>query len=62
MGPITVKDSAGKSATSLGITVGEKSNDDGGGGGGGDCPIGDPQMCDIICGIKPDLPFCKGGF
>ena len=35
---------------------------DGGGGGPtppGECPLGDPQLCEIICGIQPDLPFCQ---
>jgi thermitase len=68
---ITVKDSTGQVSQSLPIYVGAKSGggdnppDDGGGGfpppGGGDgeCPIGDPMLCQIICGIKPDLPFCS---
>lgn len=41
--------------------------DDGGGGvpgmpgnpGDGECPIGDASLCQIICQIQPDLPFCK---
>lgn len=55
---ISVKDSKGESASTLEIFVGKKDN----GGGGeepGDCPLGDPQMCQILCGIMPDLPFCK---
>jgi thermitase len=70
---ITVKDSAGVVAQSYKIFVGKPSSgggggggnppDDGGGGGGGgapgECPIGDPQICQIICGIQPDLPFCQ---
>jgi thermitase len=62
---ISVKDSAGSSATSLQIHVVDGSSTpnppDNGGGGmpGGDCPLGDQQMCDIICQMKPDLPFCK---
>lgn len=35
---------------------------DGGGGGfpGGDkCPMQDPQMCQALCAIMPDAPFCK---
>ncbi len=33
--------------------------DGGGGGGDGSCPIGDPALCQIICQIQPDLPFCQ---
>ncbi len=25
---------------------------------GGSCPLGDQQMCDIVCQIQPTLPFC----
>lgn len=25
----------------------------------GECPLGDPMLCQIICQIKPDLPFCN---
>jgi thermitase len=63
---VSVTDAAGVTATTLNINVGAKSNppDDGGGGGGGgggdgQCPIGDPQLCQIICQIQPDLPFCQ---
>lgn len=60
---ITVTDSTGKSLTSLDYLVGKASG--GGGGtpgnpppGGGSCPF-DPALCQIICGIQPDLPFCQ---
>jgi thermitase len=65
---ITVKDADGKTATSLDINVGGKS---GGGGdtpdqpdnpgmpGGDQCPIQDPQVCEILCKFKPELHFCK---
>ncbi|RYZ86088.1 MAG: protease, partial [Proteobacteria bacterium] len=63
---ITVTDSTGKTASTLDINVGAKPSspnppppDDGGGGGGGECPIGNPALCEIICGIQPDLPFCQ---
>jgi len=63
---IKVTDASGKVAQTLNINVGKKSSntpppDNGGGGGGGgeECPIGNPQLCEIICGIQPDLPFCK---
>lgn len=61
---VTVTDSKGATSTSLNINVGAKSGggnppDDGGGGGdGGQCPF-DPQICQIICQIQPDLPFCQ---
>lgn len=59
---VTVTDASGATSTSLGIRV---ANIPGGGGpgnppgGGGDCPLGDQMMCDIICGIAPELPFCQ---
>jgi thermitase len=63
---IAVKDNSGSSASSLqihvvdGSTTNPQPPDNGGGGmPGGDCPLGDQQMCDIICQMKPDLPFCK---
>lgn len=57
---VSITDAQGKQATSLAILIGGK-KDDGGGGGGGDgsCPFPNPQMCQIICGIMPDLPFCQ---
>lgn len=67
---VTVTDADGKTATSLNINVGKKSSPPGGGnpgqpqppGGGqpGECPLGDPMICQIICQIQPDLPFCSG--
>lgn len=27
--------------------------------GGGECPLGDPQLCQIICQIMPTAPWCK---
>ncbi|MFM8269780.1 MAG: Ig domain-containing protein, partial [Pseudomonadota bacterium] len=24
-----------------------------------ECPLGDPAMCDMMCVISPDLPWCK---
>lgn len=64
---VAVKDGAGSSASSLQIHVVDGSSStpnppsDPGNPGmpGGDCPLGDQQMCDIICQLKPDLPFCK---
>ncbi|MNK12088.1 Thermophilic serine proteinase precursor [compost metagenome] len=67
---VTVTDADGKTATTLNINVGAKSGGSqppGGGGpgqppGGGDgeCPLGDPMICQIICQLQPDLPFCSG--
>lgn len=62
---VTVRDSSGQVSTSLEINVADRSDNGGGGsplpppGGGGDCPLGDQQLCDVICQIQPDLPFCK---
>ncbi len=69
---ISVTDAKGQTAQSYKIFVGKPQGggggDDGGGGGGGDnpfppgdgeCPFDDPMMCQIICQIQPDLPFCK---
>ena len=56
---ISVKDSSGTTASSLTVSVADKTATPDPGQPGGDCPIGDQSMCDIICGIKPDLPFCK---
>lgn len=73
-GTTTVKatDAAGNEVSSLDINVGKVAStpppggggDDGGGGmpgmpGDGECPIGDPMLCQIICQIQPDLPFCN---
>jgi thermitase len=65
---VAVKDASGSSASSLQIHVidanstpsNPPSEDPGTPGmpGGGDCPLGDQQMCDVICQMKPDLPFC----
>ncbi|AFY02295.1 S8 family peptidase [Bdellovibrio bacteriovorus] len=68
---ITVTDADGKTASTLNMHVGASSGggnnpappDDGGGlpdpGQPGECPLGDPAICQIICQIKPDLPFCQ---
>lgn len=29
-------------------------------GEGGDCPLGDASICEIICAISPDMPWCNG--
>lgn len=68
---VTVTDSAGQTATSYKIYVGKPQSappqdpgnpgwpgDPGNPGNPGDCPLGDEMLCQIICQIKPDLPFC----
>jgi len=59
VGSATVKvtDSEGTTAESLTFRVADKPA--GGGGGGGDCPLGDQAMCDIMCQIMPDMPWCS---
>ena len=70
---IAVKDGAGSSAATLQVHVidanstpapvpGKPPQDPGGTPGipgGGDCPVGDASLCQIICQLQPDLPFCK---
>jgi thermitase len=63
---VTVTDAKGSVSTSLAINVVDATTappDDGGGGGGGggggDCPFGSPEVCDILCQIQPQLPFCQ---
>lgn len=36
----------------------DPNNPGGGGGGAGQCPL-DPQTCQAICQMQPDLPFCQ---
>jgi thermitase len=62
-GEVTVEltDAAGNKASSLAIYIGKKAPDGGDGGGGGSCPLPNPALCDILCGIMPDAPFCSGG-
>jgi thermitase len=54
---IKVTDANGLSATTMAINVFEQR--EAGGGGGGDCPLGDPALCQIMCGIMPSLPWCQ---
>jgi len=56
---VSLTDADGRTAQSLAIYVGKKSNGGGGGPGDGSCPIGNPALCQILCGIMPDLPFCS---
>jgi thermitase len=57
---ITVKDASGATSTSLPIRVGKTPGGENP-GGGGECPLGDPAICQIICGVMPDAPWCAGG-
>lgn len=53
---VTVSDASNKTNQSLRIRVVVPGG--GGGGGGEECPFGDPQICEMICSIQPDLPWC----
>lgn len=60
---VTVTDAAGKTSTSLAINVGAAATpppgqDPGNPGNPGQCPF-DPSICEIICQMQPDLPFCQ---
>ncbi len=59
-GTVTVKatDAAGTTVQSLDINVGAVASTEPPGGGGGECPVGDPALCQIICGIMPTAPWC----
>lgn len=54
---ITAVDADGNSISSLDFNVGLQSAPPE--GPGGECPVGDPAMCQILCGIMPELPFCQ---
>lgn len=63
---VSITDAAGKTATSYKIYVGQPQSTPGNpgdpgnpGGDPGSCPIGDAAMCEIICQIMPDAPFCS---
>lgn len=60
-GTVTVKgtDASGNVVSSLDINVGKAQSSDPGNPGDGECPLGDPMMCQIMCGIMPELPFCQ---
>ncbi len=57
VGETTVKviDAEGGTAVSSTIRIKEA----GGGGGSDGCPLDDPMMCQALCGIMPDLPWCS---
>jgi thermitase len=54
---ITAKDAAGLTATSLDMNVGAAASNPPD-QGGGECPLGDPQVCEIACKVIPSLPWC----
>ncbi len=68
-GTATIKatDAAGNSATSLDFNVGAVASSPGQPGEpgqpgqppSGDCPFGDANMCQIICQVMPQAPWCK---
>ena len=60
-GTVTIKgtDASGRSVSSLDINVGKtQSSNPGQPGEPGMCPL-DPAMCEIMCAIIPDLPWCN---
>lgn len=52
---VTVTDANGLTAQSLDYFVGATAS----GPAPGDCPIGDASMCEAVCAIMPDMPFCS---
>lgn len=64
-GTVTVKgtDAAGNAVQSLDINVGAVASNPGNPGNPdpgtpAECPLGDPALCQAICGIVPTLPWC----
>ncbi len=59
-GTVTIKatDASGRSVSSLDINVGKTESSNPGTPGEGECPLGDPMLCQIMCGIMPELPWC----
>lgn len=63
-GTVTIKatDAAGNTVSSLDINVGKAQSNNPGNpdpGQPGECPLGDPALCQIFCGIMPELPWCQ---
>ncbi|MCB0420945.1 MAG: S8 family serine peptidase [Bdellovibrionales bacterium] len=63
---VSVTDASGRTATSLEIRIAKINSGGPGGPGGpgnpgdpGQCPIPDPQTCETLCGISPNLPWCN---
>lgn len=61
---VSVEDANGLKAQSQTIYVAQSSGggDEPGGGGDGQCPFPVPQLCDILCQIAPQMPWCKTDF
>jgi thermitase len=55
---ISVTDANGVQASSTKIFVGSTATPPPP-GDGGECPLGDPAICEAICQIMPDAPWCK---
>lgn len=56
---ISATDADGLTVATLDYNVGAKSSNPGNPGNPGECPLGDPQICEVLCQILPELPFCK---
>jgi thermitase len=56
---VSVSDADNQTNQSLRIRVAVPGSGGGGGGGGEECPFGDPQICEMMCSIQPDLPWCN---
>lgn len=52
---VTVMDSSSKENQSLTILVKKPGSEE----TGQECPLGDPALCQIMCGIAPELPWCS---
>jgi len=52
---VSLEDGRGQVSESLSIYVKVPSSE---GEPGGECPLGDPALCQAICQIMPDLPWC----
>jgi len=50
---ISVKDATDTTITSLDYVVANASTS-----APSECPLGDPAICQLLCGIMPELPFC----
>jgi thermitase len=55
---ITATDADGVAVTSLDFNVGAVASENPA-PPGGECPLGDPALCQIICGIMPEAPWCQ---
>lgn len=55
---VVATDASGATNTSLKIRVVSGSSTPP--PGGQECPLGDPQLCQLLCAIQPTLPWCNG--